>query len=287
MWSWRVYTPLVDTCAIPDLAHLLGDKVDVEALDETHFALDAAVDLRRVHSDGSDVLMLRTRAAQHYSAMVECWVSHPKLRLRCGPGASDAVALTEARPWLLRLAQGDSLPDGAAERLRALAQGELPPAVRMSRRKLRSCLPSASGVLVEQSDLSAAGRLWRSVCFESTSPAKVRDAVTPVREHFVAAGLVQSAPLFLRMLLRTASEAEEARDDAPEPVVAPVGPMAAVPPGSLAERLLDAWYALAISLPSSLLLLSLLPLYQVRLGRRLHPARLARGAGAPALVAHL
>lgn len=254
MWSWRVYTPLEDAARpIPDLAHLLGARIDVEVLQETCWSVDPNVDLRRARSSGtdggvraSDVLLLRTRSARRYSANVECWVTHPKLPLRCGAGASDADALAEAAPWLLARAEDEnSTPADAAALLRAIAQGQLaPPAVSIGRRKLRSLLPSESGVLVEQSDLSACGRLWRTVAFESTSPAKVRAAVEPHRDKFVTAGLVQSTPLFLRMLLRTAA-ADDGADGAADADVADVAGGIAdawVPAGSLSERLLDAWY---------------------------------------------
>ncbi len=66
MWSWRAYAPLVDQPdgAPPDTALLLGEKVDVQLLDEICYVVDPSVELRRVthvNGDGSSTMTLRVR----------------------------------------------------------------------------------------------------------------------------------------------------------------------------------------------------------------------------------
>ena len=95
-WSWTAFVPLSDAHASPDAAHLCGERVVVELTEETHFHIDSDIDLRRVRrrdEDGrvqreADVMTLRVRSASHFSAGVECWISRPKLRLKCGPDAT-------------------------------------------------------------------------------------------------------------------------------------------------------------------------------------------------------
>lgn len=233
VWSWRVYVPLVESVASPDCAHLLGESLCVDTLDETHYAITPAVSLRRVQdaAAGTDYMELSIRSAHNYSAGVECWTKRPKLLLTCG-NASATVALEEARlkGWLHRQAEWSAakqtqrpqarsraipVPEPVTE-LRALADGEIsPPYVWLRRRRIRSTGPSAAGVLLEQSDLSVPedGSLWRTVSCESTSAANVRHAVGEIAATFMtigaAPGVLAATPMFIQTLLRSRASQPE------------------------------------------------------------------------------
>ena len=286
-WSWTAFVPLSDAHASPDAAHLCGERVVVELTEETHFHIDSDIDLRRVRrrdEDGrvqreADVMTLRVRSASHFSAGVECWISRPKLRLKCGPDATVEDAWAECLPWLRmqaetigrarrgpigNLARSHAIPSAdPSGLLSAVATSGIPPPfVAIRRRCLRSAVPSERGVLVEQSDLEAGGRLWRAVCCEAGSPANLRTALAPLREllydspRFSAPPLVVSPSQFLVTVLRASAPPPEQPphgDTTREQRAASHGPptatTAATPVGGgtrsappLTSRLLDAWY---------------------------------------------
>ena len=280
MWAYSAYVPLEAHAPAPDVAHLCGDRVVVELLDETHFAIHPSIDLRRVRRPNAtgaaqreaDVMLLRVRSASHYSAAGgECWIARPKLHLRCGLNADHRAAWTECLPWLMQqasaktgvnkhlvnLARSHAAPSpDPSGLLRALAVGKITPhaAVTVRRRRIRSAVPSESGALLEQSDLEAGGRLWRSVCVEATNPSSLRQALGPVRDVLnrtrSVPPLVVSAPQFVTTVLRTVEISAEVRAAT---TLTPPGATAAESEDELrrgatagldrlSERLLDAWY---------------------------------------------
>ena len=229
-WSWRCYIPLVEHAPNPDVAHLLGARVVVEVLEETHYAVDTAVDLCRVRRLDSpeyedDTMELRIRAAHHYSAGVECWVARPRLRLTCGPKAGPEDALAEANSWLRKQTSFRSVKRSApmarsliipiaepVEQLLNLANGTLrPPHVVIRRRRVRTAVPSDEGVVLEQSDLSAGGQVYRSVSCEGVDALAVRRMVGKLKDLFlsrgIAPGVLAAPPLFVQILLRQKAEA--------------------------------------------------------------------------------
>ena len=229
-WSWRCYIPLVEHAPNPDVAHLLGARVVVEVLEETHYAVDTAVDLCRVRRLDSpeyedDTMELRIRAAHHYSAGVECWVARPRLRLTCGPKAGPEDALAEANSWLRKQTSFRSVKRSApmarsliipiaepVEQLLSLANGTLrPPHVMIRRRRVRTAVPSDEGVVLEQSDLSAGGQVYRSVSCEGVDALAVRRMVGKLKDLFlsrgIAPGVLAAPPLFVQILLRQKAEA--------------------------------------------------------------------------------
>ena len=229
-WSWRCYIPLVEHAPNPDVAHLLGARVVVEVLEETHYAVDTAVDLCRVRRLDSpeyedDTMELRIRAAHHYSAGVECWVARPRLRLTCGPKAGPEDALAEANSWLRKQTSFRSVKRSApmarsliipiaepVEQLLKLANGTLrPPHVVIRRRRVRTAVPSDEGVVLEQSDLSAGGQVYRSVSCEGVDALAVRRMVGKLKDLFlsrgIAPGVLAAPPLFVQILLRQKAEA--------------------------------------------------------------------------------
>ena len=243
MWSWQSVAALVDSHPSPDAAHLLGERVVVEHLRETHYAVDAGLDVRRVtRTDGSlpkDVMTLRVRSAHHYSAGVECWIARPKLNLTCGVDAGPDVAWRECTAWLRKQGNGIAARSPAlgkhiarshaapatdpSSMLRALADtaDAPPPHVTIRRRSLRAAVPSETQCTYEQSDLEAGGRLWRAICCESTTPSSVRNAAAPLRDTY-ASGSHLSFPQFVQMILRTS----------PPPPTLPPPPPRAPPPAS-------------------------------------------------------
>ena len=238
MWSWSSYLPLDDACRAVDAAHLCGERVVLSTLEETHFVVHPSIDLRRVRRfdvsgnvRDSDAMVLRIRSANHFSAGVECWVTRPILKLRCGKSADASTAWAECLPWLARQAKtpvstGRHLvnlarshaaqsPD-VSSLLDSLATGEIePPVVVVRRRRIRSAVPSESGALFEQSDLEAGGRLWRCLCVEATNPSSLRQALGPVRSVINerndsrATTLLVSPPQFVATILRTNPLARE------------------------------------------------------------------------------
>lgn len=179
-------------------------------------------------SRGEAVMMLRIRrpgnAARCLSSDVECWVLKPKLSLvdpeaaPVPPPAADEEGAPPSPPplndvrtarWLERQAQG--CEPRVAQLLRAAAAvtgADAPKSVVLRRRTLTAALPpSAHGgvgpshLLLEQSDLEAAGRMWRCVCVKGSSPEQVQRYVLTLREHLIASGLVASSPGFVKMLL--------------------------------------------------------------------------------------
>ena len=231
MWSWSSFSALVDSTPSPDAAHLCGQRVQVDLLEETHFAVGASIDIRRVRCRdvNEDWMTLRVRSANHFSAGVECWISRPKLRLRCGMAATSEVAWKECLPWLMRqselctnpkprgnLARSHATPSAdPSALLAALAKGEIKPqAVPMCRRRIRSAVPTEHGALVEQSDLEVGGLLWRCMSLESTNPSTLRHALGSVREILApisctAPPLVVSTPQFIATVLRTDAVASQ------------------------------------------------------------------------------
>ena len=202
-WEWRVFLPLTaETSPKPDIALLLGRSVEVETVDELHFVVGASIDLRRVRLlDGRVAMRLRVLVGADWSAGAECWVLKPVILLSATDADADTLCI-KCRRWLLCCA--DDCEPGVAHLLLRLANGEARPEfVRVHRRQLRAALPSEKGVLLEQSDLRADQRLWRSVSVEGTSPRVCHRTVLELRERFAADGLVQSMPLFAKMLLRT------------------------------------------------------------------------------------
>ena len=77
-----------------------------------------------------------------------------------------------------------------------------PTAVSVRRRTLAAAIPGGehglSHMLLEQSDLEACGRMWRSVCVRGSSPEQVHRYVLSLREHLLSSGLVASNPGFAR-----------------------------------------------------------------------------------------
>jgi hypothetical protein len=213
------------------------------------------------------MMTLRVRSANHYSAGVECWVSRPNFRLRCGNEASAEEAWAECLPWLRRQAEQCSVTKSSANLarshaspaadptalLRTLARSsETPEHTTIRRRRLRSAVPSERGVLIEQSDLFAGGRSWRALCCEATSSASLRLAVSPLRDlveasRCAAAPLVVSPPQFLKTVLRTIRAGATATAHAKEACADERskhggGPSPRMPGVCLSDRLLNAWY---------------------------------------------
>ena len=264
MWSTTLYAPLTDQTKSPDAASLLGERITVENSKETHYVVDASIDLRRVtRSDApkqdADVMLLKIRNAHRYSAGVECWSTLPKLILKCGAGASPEMAFKECLPWLkaqaekvaarapalgknvARQHQMAAADPAALLKALALTADEPPTYVAIRRRKLRSAVPSDNGALYEQSDLSAGGRLWRGLTCESTSPSTVRDAIAPVRETF-SVGMALSAPQFAMMVLRTNTSVDEQKAAGGVEHQIKLGRAESENNWTLKDRLLDAWY---------------------------------------------
>jgi len=224
MWSCTLVAPLVDSTPSPDAADLLGVRTVVEHIEETHYAVDAGVDLRRiVRIDGTtrDAFMtLRVRSAHHYSAgSVECWTMRPTIKLKSGATADADVAWAECLPWLRmqaekiaarspalgkNIARSHAAPAADPSHLLGiLARMDTPPPhVVIRRRKLRSSVPSETGALYEQSDLEVGGRLWRAITAEATNPLVVQKSASPLREAF-RGGFHLSFPQFVQMILRT------------------------------------------------------------------------------------
>ena len=203
-YEWRVFLPLTTEVAPkPDIALLLGRSVVVDTLDEIHYIVDDALDLRRVRSsDDTEVMRLSVLAGRVWSSSAQCWVRKPSHRLTAVATGAGVELCHECREWLDVLANGCEA--GVARMLTELASGRRQPqTVHMRRRLLRSAVPNELGVLLEQSDLSSDDRLWRTVTVESTSPAACHRAALELRERFAADGLVQSMPHFARMLLST------------------------------------------------------------------------------------
>ena len=207
MWEWRVWLPLSKETPA-DVTALLGADIEVEQSDELHYKVsDTSVDLRRVHvktqkharawegngSKGESLMLLRVRRGLKWTTCIERWVAISKLSLR------DEDFLTEelddrVMAWLTR--NGVSLE-------------HRPQTVAIRRRTLIASLPDErrlSHLLLEQSDLEANGRMWRSVCVRGSSPEQVHRYVLSLREHLLSAGLVASNPVFVRMCLRTESD---------------------------------------------------------------------------------
>ena len=207
MWEWRVWLPLSKETPA-DITALLGADIEVEQSDELHYKVsDTSVDLRRVHvktqkharawegngSKGESLMLLRVRRGLKWTTCIERWVAISKLSLR------DEDFLTEelddrVLAWLAR---------------NGVTMEPRPQAVAVRKRTLIASLPDEqrlSHLLLEQSDLEANGRMWRSVCVRGSSPEQVHRYVLSLREHLLSAGLVASNPVFVRMCLRTESD---------------------------------------------------------------------------------
>ena len=207
MWEWRVWLPLSKETPA-DITALLGADIEVEQSDELHYKVaDTSVDLRRVHvktqkharawegngSKGESLMLLRVRRGLKWTTCIERWVAIAKLSLR------DEDFLTEelddrVLAWLAR---------------NGVAMEKHPQAVAVRKRTLIASLPDEqrlSHLLLEQSDLEANGRMWRSVCVRGSSPEQVHRYVLSLREHLLSAGLVASNPVFVRMCLRTEAD---------------------------------------------------------------------------------
>jgi hypothetical protein len=207
MWEWRVWLPLSKETPA-DITALLGADIEVEQSDELHYKVsDTSVDLRRVHvktqkharawegngSKGESLMLLRVRRGLKWTTCIERWVAISKLSLR------DEDFLTEelderVLAWLAR---------------NGVTMEHRPQAVAVCKRTLIASLPDEqrlSHLLLEQSDLEANGRMWRSVCVRGSSPEQVHRYVLSLREHLLSAGLVASNPVFVRMCLRTESD---------------------------------------------------------------------------------
>ena len=179
-------------------------------------------------SKSEAMMMLRIRRPGHparcLSSSVECWVLKPKLALvdpvgvPVLPPAADQddappppPPLSDVRTarWLERHAQGCEPRVAKLLRAAAAATGaDAPKSVVLRRRTLTAALPPSehdgvgtSHLLLEQSDLEAAGRMWRCVCVKGSSPEQVQRYVLTLREHLIASGLVASSPGFVKMLL--------------------------------------------------------------------------------------
>ena len=78
--------------------------------------------------------------------------------------------------------------------------------VAVRRRTLLAALPGEAGstsqLLLEQSDLEAVGRMWRSMCVRGSSPDQVHRFVLSLREHLVASGLTASTQRRTRLRTR-------------------------------------------------------------------------------------
>ena len=207
MWEWRVWLPLSKETPA-DITALLGADIEVEQSDELHYKVsDTSVDLRRVHvktqkharawegngSKGESLMLLRVRRGLKWTTCIERWVAISKLSLR------DEDFLTEelderVLAWLAR---------------NGVTMEHRPQTVAVCKRTLIASLPDEqrlSHLLLEQSDLEANGRMWRSVCVRGSSPEQVHRYVLSLREHLLSAGLVASNPVFVRMCLRTESD---------------------------------------------------------------------------------
>ena len=207
MWEWRVWLPLSKETPA-DITALLGADIEVEQSDELHYKVaDTSVDLRRVHvktqkharawegngSKGESLMLLRVRRGLKWTTCIERWVAIAKLSLR------DEDFLTEGLDdrvlaWLAR---------------NGVTMEHHPQAVAVRKRTLIASLPDEqrlSHLLLEQSDLEANGRMWRSVCVRGSSPEQVHQYVLSLREHLLSAGLVASNPVFVRMCLRTEAD---------------------------------------------------------------------------------
>ena len=175
---------------------------------QEHFVIHTSVDLRRVwREDGSSTLVLRVLVGRRWSANLEGWSRKPLLRLAPSELREPDKLCAETRAWLLRYAI-DCQPE-AAEKLRGLAEGTLHPTiVRVVRRQLRSAMPRdrdvpMGGVILEQSDVYAGGRVWRTVSVEGSSVELCHRTVTSLRDSFPPDSLEQSAPLFARTVAAT------------------------------------------------------------------------------------
>ena len=194
MWEWRVWLPLSKETPA-DVTALLGADIEVGQSDELHYKVaDTSVDLRRVHvktqkharawegngSKGESLMLLRVRRGLKWTTCIERWVAISKLSLR------DEDFLTEelddrVMAWLTR--NGVSLE-------------HRPQTVAIRRRTLIASLPDErrlSHLLLEQSDLEANGRMWRSVCVRGSSPEQVHRYVLSLREHLLS-GYDKSVP---------------------------------------------------------------------------------------------
>ena len=211
MWEWRIWLPLSKETPA-DITALLGAGIEVEQSQELHYEVsDASVDLRRVHvktqkherawegggSKGESVMLLRFRRGLKWTTCIERWVAVAKLKLR------DEDFLTEelderVLQWLAR---------------NGVTVVRRPRTVSVLKRTLISSLPDEhqrSHLLLEQTDLEACGRMWRSVCVRGSSPEQVHRYVLSLREHLLSTGLVASNPAFVRMCLRIDDQAEHA-----------------------------------------------------------------------------
>ena len=129
--------------------------------------------------------------------------------------ASRPPASTLGRDSKLSLRDEDFLTEELDDRVMAwltrngVSLEHRPQTVAIRRRTLIASLPDErrlSHLLLEQSDLEANGRMWRSVCVRGSSPEQVHRYVLSLREHLLSAGLVASNPVFVRMCLRTESD---------------------------------------------------------------------------------
>ncbi len=185
-WEWRAWMPLEKESMelVPggaDVAPYMGTGIEVANLTEIHFLVHPAVELLAVRRAGSvtkepTIFTLRVCAERSVRTNVDCWVMQPKLRVPLPEGAQgeavDAalLQLPVVRAWLRRHAERCTHSDTASPVLDTLASGELQPrTMRMSRRQLRAATPNVAGVILEQSDLMAGGRMWRCVSAHGTS----------------------------------------------------------------------------------------------------------------------
>ena len=226
MWEWRVWCPL--TAEAPaDITALLGDDIEVEQSEELQYELDASIDLRRVvmrtqknaHEweiaplpglKSQAYMLLRFQRGLAWTTSIERWVGKSKLTLQAEELSSGSELSERTLQWL------------AHNGVRVEGQ---PTAVSVRRRTLAAAIPGGehglSHMLLEQSDLEACGRMWRSVCVRGSSPEQVHRYVLSLREHLLSSGLVASNPGFARAPAVEHTPASHPQESAPSARLVP------------------------------------------------------------------
>lgn len=153
---------------------------------QVHYIVSPSVDLRWVRcAEGCHRLRLSFLASSNYGASVQCWMAAPTLQLPVLSCTSDSNLLlrSDVRDWLRESAK--RCDEQTGHLIHGLACGRVDaPSVVVHCRRLRASFGD-TGVLLQQSDLSLASRLWRSVAIKSCSTLSCHRTALELQERSI------------------------------------------------------------------------------------------------------